>query len=224
MQREIQLTADGSHTISIPEMKVTYHSHHGAIGESRHVYIQAGLQPLIAKANQQSIRILEVGFGTGLNALLTLQHAITHQQPIHYTAIEPFPLSAEEIVHINHGNLLSMQADFLALHNASWEQVIVINELFTLKKIKVSLLQLNEAEAINGIYFDVFSPNVQPELWTLAVFEKMYQCLAPDGVLLTYCSKSEVRRFMSAAGFRIEKIPGPWGKREMVRAKKIINA
>lgn len=220
MQREIQLTADGSHTISIPEMKVTYHSHHGAIGESRHVYIQAGLQPLIAKANQQPLRILEVGFGTGLNALLTLQQAITHQQPVCYTAIEPFPLSAEEIVHINHGTLLSLQAYFLALHNAHWEQAISINEWFTLKKINVSLLQRNEAEAIDAIYFDVFSPTVQPELWTQAVFEKMYQCLAPGGVLLTYCSKSQVRRSMSAAGFHIEKIPGPWGKREMVRAKK----
>lgn len=220
MQREIQLTADGSHTISIPEMKVAYHSRHGAIGESVHVYIQGGLLSIISQRMHQPIRILEIGFGTGLNALLSLQQAILQKQPIHYTAIEPFPLSEEEVSLINHGHLLSMQAAFLVLHNAHWEKDIWINEWFTLKKMKVPLLQLTNVDGIQVIYFDAFAPTVQPELWTQAIFEKMYDCLAPGGLLLTYCSKSDVRRAMTAAGFRIEKNPGPWGKREMVSAWK----
>lgn len=220
MQREIQLTADGSHTICIPEMKVTYHSHHGAIGESWHVYIQAGLQKLIDSATHQPIGILEIGFGTGLNALLTLQQATKQQQNVHYTAIEIFPLSQQEISLLNHGSLLSMQDNFLELHNAPWEQDVQINAFFTLKKIEVSLLQLNDIERVHCIYFDVFSPTIQPELWTQAVFEKMYLCLAPGGFLVTYSSKSEVRKAMTAAGFIVKKIQGPFGKREIVRAQK----
>jgi tRNA U34 5-methylaminomethyl-2-thiouridine-forming methyltransferase MnmC len=210
MHRELQLTNDGSHTLAIPEMGATYHSHHGAIGESRHVYIDAGLQPFLHLHQAQPINILEIGFGTGLNILLTYKEAITHKQIIHYTAIEPFPLTDKEIKSINHGNLLSMQKEFLALHHT----------VFTLKKMNVSLTDLKAIDNFHCIYFDAFSPTVQPELWTQPVFEKLYQCLLPGGVLVTYCSKSEVRRAMMAAGFTVTKIPGPWGKREMVRAGK----
>ena len=220
MQRELQITNDGSHTLAIPEMGVTYHSHHGAVGESRHVYIEAGLQPFLNLNQTQPINILEIGFGTGLNALLTLKESITHKQPIHYTAIEPFPLTDKEIESINHGNLLSMQKEFLALHHTVWEEDISINYFFTLKKLNVSLTDLKAINNFHCIYFDAFSPTVQPELWTQTVFEKLYQCLLPGGTLVTYCSKSEVRRALMASGFIVTKIPGPWGKREMVRAGK----
>lgn len=218
MQREIKLTADGSHTIAIPGMNVTYHSHHGAIGESMHVYIDAGLQPFLNPPARNALTILEIGFGTGLNALLTLREAVKHQQPIHYTAIELFPLTEKEITRINHGEQLCMQEEFIQLHTAPWEKEVVINEFFTLYKKEASLLTLENMAGISCIYFDAFSPTVQPELWTQAIFEKLYQFLAPGGMLVTYCSKSEVRRSMTAAGFTVTKIPGPWGKREMVRA------
>lgn len=221
MQREIQVTADGSHTIAIPEMKVTYHSHHGAIEESMHVYIKAGLHTLLPNPpTRNPLSILEIGFGTGLNALLSLREATTLQQHIQFTAIEPFPLSASEIAQINHGNLLSLQENFLKIHQANWEQDIVINKYFSLKKINRSLSQPLNISPVNCIYFDAFSPAVQPELWTKAVFEEMYQLLVTGGILVTYCSKTVVRRAMEAAGFTVTKIPGPYGKRDIVRAGK----
>ena len=220
MQREIQLTGDGSHTIAIPAMKSTYHSHHGAVGESMHVYIEAGLRPLM-NAAPASIRILEIGFGTGLNALLSLREAVSRRIPVHYTAAEPYPLTVDEIQSLNHGQLLSMQDSYLQLHNTPWEQDIAVNDLFILRKIRSSLAELEPVTPVNCIYFDPFSPTVQPELWTAPIFEKMYQCLAPGARLVTYSSKSIVRRAMESAGFAVKKIPGPWGKREMVRAEKL---
>jgi len=188
MQREIQVTADGSHTIAIPEMKVTYHSHHGAIDESMHVYIKAGLHTLLS--NPQPITplsILEIGFGTGLNALLSLREANALQQHI---------------------------------HQANWEQDIIINKYFSLKKMNRSLSKPLNISAVNCIYFDAFSPTVQPELWTKAVFEEMNQLLVTGGILVTYCSKTVVRKAMEAAGFTVTKITGPYGKRDIVRAEK----
>lgn len=220
MQREIQLTADGSHTVAIPEMKVTYHSHHGAINESMHVYIQAGLIPLINPSANQTLHILEIGFGTGLNALLTLQKATMNQQRVYYSAIEFYPLTIHEITTINHGYLLSLQDDFLKLHASVWEQDIWFNEFFLLKKMNVSLLHSFDIKPVNCIYFDPFSPLIQPGLWTTPVFKKLYHVLMPGGVLVTYCSKTVVRRAMEAAGFEVTKITGPYGKREMVKALK----
>lgn len=221
MQREIKLTADGSHTISIPETNVTYHSHHGAIAESMHVYIEAGLLPLIELSSNHPISILEIGFGTGLNALLSLHEAIRYKQPIHYTAIELFPLTEEETAQINHGTCLSMENEFLQLHSSPWEKDTLLHDFFTLHKKQVSLLELKDLHSIDCIYFDAFAPTDQPELWTQAVFENLYRFLAPQGTLITYCSKSVIRKTMEAAGFTIQKIPGPHGKRDMVRAKKI---
>jgi tRNA U34 5-methylaminomethyl-2-thiouridine-forming methyltransferase MnmC len=220
MHREIQLTADGSHTIAIPEMNTSYHSYHGAIAESRHVFIEAGLLPLIKQSTDQHIHILEIGFGTGLNALLSIKEATKHQFFVHYTAIEPFPLSREETEQINHGRLLFMEEEGMQLHACAWEQDIHFNEYFTLKKLNRPLLELNLLSPVNCIYFDAFAPVVQPEIWTQPVFERLYSFLTHGGLLVTYCSKSEVRRAMTAAGFTVTKMPGPYGKREMVRATK----
>ncbi len=220
MQREIQLTADGSHTVSIPELKITYHSSHGAIGESRHVFINAGLLPLLNEPSQQPVKIIEIGFGTGLNALLSLQEAIKQQQQIKYIALEISPLLPDEVSFLNHGQLLNMEESFLHLHAAEWEKEMYINEFFTLTKKKLSVLQPILINPVNCIFFDAFAPSVQPDVWTKDVFEKMYALLLPGGTLVTYCSKSEVRRAMQAAGFSVIKIQGPWGKREMVRAMR----
>lgn len=219
MQREIRLTADGSHTIAIPDAGITYHSHHGAVGESRHVFLEAGLQPLF-RSVPAPIHVLEIGFGTGLNALLTLQEARQQQQPVVYTAIEAYPLSLEEIRQLNYGQLLQDQPVFSAMHEADWEKEVILDPFFSIRKHNHSLLTLQGINNVACIYFDAFSPTYQPELWTEAVFEQLYHQLLPGGVLVTYCSKSVVRKAMAAAGFQVEKIPGPWGKREMVRARR----
>lgn len=223
MLRQPIITNDGSHTISIPEMNVTYHSHHGAIQESMHVFINAGLLPLI-HAEHQSISILEMGFGTGLNALLTLIEAENHQQNIDFTTIELFPLQPEETISLNYCDQLNrkdFQPVFQQLHQCEWEKDIIITPFFKINKVKDSLLNFKTFKLQNLIYFDAFGPSEQPELWTKEVFEKLYNMLLPGGVLVTYCSKSEVRRAMQAVGLTVEKIPGPRGKREMVRAGKV---
>lgn len=220
MQRELRQTADGSHTLALAGTDITYHSHHGAIAESRHVFIEAGLKPFLAGTLTGPVNILEIGFGTGLNALLSLQEAQCRQRMIHYLSIEPHPVTPEETAILNYGKLLNRQQDFLSLHNAEWDKDIILDPFFTLHKKQISLLDLNGIPDIHCLYFDAFSPVHQPELWTEAVFRKLYEMMAEGGLLVTYCSKSVIRRAMTAAGFRVEKIPGPWGKREMVRARK----
>jgi tRNA U34 5-methylaminomethyl-2-thiouridine-forming methyltransferase MnmC len=220
MQRKIQRTADGSHTVAIPERSITYHSLHGAMAESRHVFIEAGLHQFINPSTRNPLTILEIGFGTGLNALLTIKEAIEREQPIHYISIELFPLTAAEVSQLNYGELLSMEDEFLQLHSSPWEKDIRLNAFFTLQKRNASLLDLAKTPPVDCIYFDVFAPTDQPDVWTQPVFENLYQLLAPGGMLVTYCSKSIVRKTMEAAGFTIQKIPGPHGKRDMVRARK----
>lgn len=220
MQREIQVTADGSHTISIPEMNVTYHSRHGALQESTHVFMEAGLISLLSNESTSPVRILEIGLGTGLNALLSWQAARQYQKPVSYTSIEPYPILPEEAAFINHGKLLLMEKEFQAIHDSAWEEENKLDKFFNLTKLKTGITGLQIMQPVNCIYFDAFDPGTQPELWTQAVFEKLIGFLQPGGILLTYCSKSIVRQAMKAAGFTVEKIPGPRGKREMVRAIK----
>ncbi|NCI47585.1 tRNA (5-methylaminomethyl-2-thiouridine)(34)-methyltransferase MnmD [Sediminibacterium soli] len=218
MQRLIQLTADGSHTIAIPEMQLTYHSHHGAIQESMQVFIEAGLKPLLASPADTAIRILEIGFGTGLNAILSLREAEQHTRCIEYISTEKYPLTIEEARSVNHGALLQLQEAFLKLHNADWEKPVAISPCFSLLKMHCYLPAPVVTDPVHCIFFDAFAPDVQPELWSQPFFEQLHELLLPGGVLTTYCSKATVRRALSAAGFSVEKIPGPWGKREMVRA------
>ena len=221
MQRQPVITKDGSHTISIPEMNVTYHSHHGAIQESMHVYINAGLKYISETLKATEICIFEMGFGTGLNALLTLMEAEKNQLTIHYTTVELFPLLVDEIILLNYCEQLhrkDLEPVFQQLHQCDWEKDISITPFFTLHKTKNSLKNFTASKLQNLIFYDAFAPSAQPELWTKETFEKLYQILLPGGILVTYCSKSDVRRAMQAAGFIVEKIQGPRGKREMVRA------
>jgi tRNA U34 5-methylaminomethyl-2-thiouridine-forming methyltransferase MnmC len=220
MYREIQLTADGSHTVAIPDQNLHFHSHHGAVQESTHVFIQAGLLPVMEQRKTEPIHILEIGFGTGLNALLSLREAITHQCPVLFSSFEKYPLTATEVAQLNHGVLLSMQEAFQKLHLAAWEQKVEIDPFFTLEKKQLSLPAPINTEPVHLVYFDAFAPDAQPELWTAGFFRTLFETMVQGGALVTYCSKSDVRRAMVAAGLRVEKIPGPWGKREMVRAWK----
>ncbi len=223
MQREIILTRDGSASISIPAMNVTYHSHHGAMQESLHIFIEAGLRHYNCPTPKEKVAILEVGFGTGLNALLTQIEATETNQTIYYTAIELFPLIQKEWEQLNYTKLLqeSSQKIFEQLHIAPWEKEVAISNFFYLHKAQADLLHFFPSRLFDIIYFDAFAPAAQPELWTTAVFSQLAKFMSAQGILVTYCSKGVVRRSMQAAGFSIEKIPGPPGKREMVRATKM---
>lgn len=223
MERYIQTTSDGSQTVAVPELQVTYHSIHGAIQESRHVFIEAGLKLLLKQ--HKIIYIFEMGFGTGLNALLSLQQALQNNQKIFYYAVELFPLQSFEYQTLNYAEQLkndSLQSYFLQMHECEWEKDIIIHPPFTLHKTNQSLLNFSTTQLFTLIYFDAFAPQAQPELWTKQVFEQMFQLLQKKGVLVTYCSKGDVRRAMLAAGFAVEKLKGPPGKREMIRATKDI--
>ena len=224
MERKAIITKDGSSSIAIPELNVTYHSIHGAIQESQHVFIEAGLIHSKVFDYVGVHHVLEIGFGTGLNALLTLVEADKHKNRIYYTAIEPYPLNEHEIKQLNYCEQLTLpkyQSLFEKMHKIEWDEMFEITDNFRLTKIKSDLLDFTSDNLFFLIYFDAFAPNAQPELWTKEVFKKMFSMLLPEGILVTYCSKGDVRRAMQAAGFKIEKIPGPKGKREMIRAIKI---
>jgi tRNA U34 5-methylaminomethyl-2-thiouridine-forming methyltransferase MnmC len=225
MQQRLILTKDGSHSIEIPELNVSYHSIYGAIQESKHVFIEAGLYASDLKRSDKC-RIFEVGFGTGLNALLTVIEAEKLNRKIYYEAIELFPLNIEEARSLNYCNILhrnDLQTSFEQLHICDWDKEITIATNFILKKTNSNLLNFQTSETFELIFFDAFAPNAQPELWTEEIFKKMFSILQPGGILVTYCSKGTVRRAMQSAGFRVEKIPGPPGKREMVRATKMLS-
>jgi tRNA U34 5-methylaminomethyl-2-thiouridine-forming methyltransferase MnmC len=219
MKREIIATRDGSHTVSIPEMEVTYHSIHGAVQESEHVFIEAGLK--LVSARLEEVRIFEMGFGTGLNALLTLAHMETNNNPVHYSAVELYPLTREETAKLNYCNAPGrrhLQPLFDRMHSCDWEVPVPITNAFNLLKSKNSIQDFQIPPETNLVYFDAFAPLSQPELWTVGIFSKILKAMSPEGILVTYCSKADVRRAMTEAGFRVEKLPGPPRKREMLRA------
>ncbi|MBO9633266.1 MAG: tRNA (5-methylaminomethyl-2-thiouridine)(34)-methyltransferase MnmD [Chitinophagaceae bacterium] len=224
MERHIIPTADGSVTISIPASGVTYHSKHGAIQESMHVFIGAGLHYMLSKdVTHKPLRILEMGFGTGLNALLVLQESIRTGLPVAYETIEAFPLENVVYSRLNYCEQLqapALQPLFLQLHESSWDTTYAITHEFSFTKRNINLESFSSGELVDLIFYDAFAPSAQPELWTVEIFQKLFNLLSPGGILTTYCSKGDVRRAMMAAGFTIEKIPGPPGKREMVRASK----
>ncbi|MDR1403863.1 MAG: tRNA (5-methylaminomethyl-2-thiouridine)(34)-methyltransferase MnmD [Tannerellaceae bacterium] len=213
--KKLQVTADGSHTLFIPEMDEHYHSVNGAIQESSHVFIQAGLQQLM----KTNARILEIGFGTGLNAFLTL---LNTNIPVEYYTIELYPLPLDMIRSLNYGKMICPEKEelFFALHIAPWNTPVKITDRFTLHKIQGDSNTCTLPENIDLVYFDAFAPDKQPEMWNQAIFNKLYQSMINNGILTTYCAKGSVRRMMQEAGYSIERISGPPGKREMLRATK----
>jgi tRNA U34 5-methylaminomethyl-2-thiouridine-forming methyltransferase MnmC len=221
LEREILITNDGSVTIHLPEWNEQYHSKHGAIAEAIHVFIEAGLEHWILKNPKQEISILEIGFGTGLNAFLTSLEATKKDLQINYSGIEAYPISDEEIEQLNYASLLDVSEDaFLKLHQSNWGISSEISQNFALTKHEQFFSEIKDTDLYNLIYFDAFGARVQPELWTETIFKLMFKALKPNGVLVTYSAKGSVRRAMQAVGFVVERIPGPPGKREMLRATK----
>ncbi|SET91435.1 tRNA (5-methylaminomethyl-2-thiouridine)(34)-methyltransferase MnmD [Hymenobacter actinosclerus] len=225
MHPDVQLraTADGSGTLYVPALDEHYHSTHGAVQEARHVYLGAGLEPALAAATGP-VCVLEVGFGTGLNALLTLERSRTAPVPIAYDTVEKHPLPWElvrELATAPELQVPPLPAFRQQLHEAVWEQPVVLAPTFTLRKLAGELQHLAlEAAAYQVIYFDAFAPDKQPDMWTDAVFGQLYAAAAPGGCLVSYCAKGSFKRSLRATGWQVEAIPGPPGKREMTRAWK----
>jgi tRNA U34 5-methylaminomethyl-2-thiouridine-forming methyltransferase MnmC len=215
---EVKISDDGSTTFYRPDIDEHYHSIHGAIQESMHIFINAGLNHHQGKA----LRILEVGFGTGLNALLTMLEA--PDKKIVYHALERFPLPPGMVSKVNYPQRLDnpdAQTFFDLMHQAKWDTPCAITPHFELLKMEQDLLTYLPDSLFDLIYFDAFGPDKQPELWSPPVFEKLGKATQPGGILTTYSVKGTVKRALKDAGFAIEKIPGPPGKREMIRATKI---
>jgi tRNA U34 5-methylaminomethyl-2-thiouridine-forming methyltransferase MnmC len=225
IQRELRVTADGSSTIFVPFWDEHYHSIHGAVQESMHVFIANGLQHFTATT--AALSILEVGLGTGLNALLTARN-LSNAHQVKYTALEAYPIEAALWQHLNYSSVLpghDSQVLFEKLHTAPWETAFPLTENLNLLKKQATLEDWQPIPNEHHlIYFDAFAPSAQPELWTEAIFLKMYTALQPGGCLVTYCAKGSVKRTMKAVGFQVEALPGPPRKREMTRATKPSNA
>lgn len=220
MKRRIITTGDGSKTIQIEDWNEQYHSKHGAVQEAYHVFIEHGLRLF----NNRSITILEVGFGTGLNALITLLEAAKQQLTVEYIGVEAFPVSVDEICVLDYCRQLgadNVEASFNKMHRSNWEEEVAITPDFSLLKQKKDFRQIDEENLVDLVYFDAFGARVQPDLWTEEIFSIMHNALKQEGVLVTYAAKGSVRRAMQAVGFTVERLPGPPGKREMLRAIKM---
>ncbi|MFK5958318.1 MAG: tRNA (5-methylaminomethyl-2-thiouridine)(34)-methyltransferase MnmD [Lutibacter sp.] len=219
MERKIIITADGSSTIHLPEWDEQYHSKNGAIQEAIHVFIKNGLSLF----KDRKISILEIGFGTGLNSFITFLEAQKLNLSVNYTGIEAYPVTIDEIKKLNYVTELNMSkfaAIFNKMHQENWEVSCKISSNFSLTKRKQFFNEISDVNTFDLIYFDAFGARFQPELWTEAIFKLMYTSLKNGGVLVTYSAKGSVRRAMQTVGFTVERLPGPPGKREMLRATK----
>jgi tRNA U34 5-methylaminomethyl-2-thiouridine-forming methyltransferase MnmC len=219
-RRIVLPTQDGSHTVSIPSLGVTYHSTRGAVQEAEHVYIQTGLHKALDTFPNNELRVLEMGFGTGLNAFLTGREAEILNRNIRYTTVELYPLSRDTVDALNYPDLLGYEHLFNAIQQAPWDALSQISEQFLLHKKAGNLVSLPLEQNYHLIYYDAFAPNAQPELWTEEIFTKLNKALVSGGMLVTYCSKGSARRAMKASGFGVKKLSGPPGKWEIVRAVK----
>lgn len=219
MKREIIQTADGSTTIHLPEWNESYHSKNGAIQEAYHVFIKSGFSLF----ERKPISILEIGFGTGLNAFITYLDAKKENQVINYVGVEAHPVILEEVLQMNYVAELDAANElyiFEQMHTSAWENKVMISDSFSLTKRKQLFEDIDDENAYDLIYFDAFGYRVQPELWSLEIFNKMFKAMKSGGVLVTYACRSSIKNAMLDAGFTIEKLPGAQGKREMLRAKK----
>ena len=236
MKRKIITTSDGSKTIQIEDWNEQYHSIHGAIQEANHVFIKHGLlfylnchSELVSGSHKQNnaeskpVHILEIGFGTGLNAFLTLLEAEKLKRNVNYVGVEAYPVETNEINQLNYVELISSKhkAEFEKMHQVSWEAQHEITSRFLLEKQEKFFKDIDAKNTFDIIYFDAFGARVQPELWTEDIFAIMYKAMKDNAVLVTYSAKGSVRRAMQAVGFTVERLPGPPGKREMLRARKM---
>jgi tRNA U34 5-methylaminomethyl-2-thiouridine-forming methyltransferase MnmC len=219
LKREIIQTKDGSTTIHIKDGDECYHSRFGAIQEAQHVFIKNGLSLF----KNESISIMEIGFGTGLNTFITFLESKKLNQTIDYVGVEAYPVSAEEVLSMNYVSELNVELGktvFEKMHECHWEEKVVFRNDFSLTKRKQFFADIDDKEKFDLIYFDAFGYSVQPELWSTEIFKKMYEALKPKGILVTYAARGVVKRSMIEVGFTVEKLAGPPGKREMFRARK----
>lgn len=219
MKREIIITSDGSTSIHLPEWEESYHSKHGAIQEAQHVFIKNGL----SLCKGQSVSVLEIGFGTGLNAFITFLESKKNKQKIDYVGVEGFPISPEEVLQMNYVDQLKanqFESEFKIMHTSDWEENVTISDTFRLTKRKQLFNDINDKDQFDIIYFDAFGYRVQPELWSVEIFTKMFNALKEGGILVTYACRGPIKNAMKEAGFKIEKLAGPPGKREMLRGWK----
>lgn len=220
MKREVIVTADGSKTIFIPEMDENYHSGHGALQEALHVFIEHGLKPLSKK---EHVAIFEMGFGTGLNAFLTMIEAAKTGQQIVYEGIEAFPVDEKMAIEMAYDQQVGSGFSdlYIEMHSVEWGMAHQLTENFNFTKIHQKIEEyIPKSEAFDLIYYDAFGPRAQNSMWDQEILAKMYTMLKPGGILVTYCAKGQVKRDLKALGFTIEALPGPPGKREMTRATK----
>ncbi len=222
MELKIVTTKDHSTTVYHPELDEHYHSLHGAVAESRHVFIEAGLKPMLQK--EARLSILEVGFGTGLNALLTLLEVENSEIQIYYQGLEPFPLQQNVLQQIELPDLFSnsmFKQQFQEIHAVGWEEPLAIARNFELHKSLHGIEAKKFSKIFNLVYFDAFAPQKIPNLWSEEVFAKLYGCLAPQGILVTYSAAGMVKRNLRSAGFKVERLPGASGKHHMLRAIRV---
>ena len=217
MSLEIITTEDGSSSIINKNLNECYHSTSGAINESKHIFIENGL----LACKKKVLNTLEVGFGTGLNALLTQIICDKNKTINNYHSIENLPILSKDYLALNYCKQLNIKDDnFIKMHNSSWGEKITISKYFSLLKINIDLQTFNPTTKYDLIYFDAFSPNKQPELWTYNIFKKLYENLNNNGILITYCAKGAFKRTLKEIGFEVSSIDGPIGKREITQAKK----
>jgi len=211
------ITADGSPTLFLPEMEEYYHSINGAVQESQHVYIETGFNQY-SKNFQSPIHVLELGFGTGLNVLLTAMEAEQRGIQVVYTALEKYPLPAGVIENLHYS--AEKQEWFQKIHAIEWEKAVALTPFFILQKIRTDFRDFSYSERYDVVYYDAFAPDKQPKVWSQTLFDTLFRAMQPAGILTTYCAKGHIRRMMQQSGFSVERIPGPPGKREMLRARK----
>ncbi len=218
---EIQIitTADGSHSLLNADLQETYHSSYGAIQESKHVFIRSGLDYWVEHNPRKKIRILEMGFGAGLNAFLTLLATTHSDTPVYYESWEMYPVVQSVIAQLNYGDILNSSQKFISLHEALWEKQVAITPNFVLSKHNGDIQSAPfEESSFDIIYYDAFAPSKQPELWVEEMLKKVTNTLAPGGVWVTYCAKGQVKRDLRSLGLTVEILQGAPGKKEMIRA------
>lgn len=219
MEQKIITTSDGSKTIYLPHLDETYHSSHGAVQEAAHVFIRHGIQA----AGQDKLSVFEMGFGTGLNALLTCIEAEQTNRRIHYSGIEAYPVDFDTVVQMDYCSLTGKehQSRFEQLHTVGWNTPHQLSDVFSFEKIHAKIEDFIPRPAqFDVVYYDAFGPRAQADMWAPEILQKMYDLLKPNGFLVTYCAKGQVKRDLKSIGFDIEPLPGPPGKREMTRAWK----
>ena len=220
MEKKIIITSDGSSSVYLPQWDENYHSKHGAIQEAYHVFIKSGLDLF---KDGSTLSILEMGFGTGLNCFISYLEAVKRDLVINYIGLEGYPLEAEMISDLNHVEQLKAEKEIEAyskIQASKWNNKELISPNFKLTKQEIMFEAYKEHNVADLIYFDAFGARVQPDLWSETIFKKMYASLNDGGIIVTYAAKGSVRRAMQAVGFEVERLPGPPGKREMLRGRK----